>query len=234
MRSKFSKGFLHIFLGMILGFLSITPCVYADNDITSADSTNHFTQANSWSFQFAISYRFWLTNFNGTMLSVKKQTSKRSALRLAFSIYTNQKSEEFDASGNAIKIDDRDKNDFSLNIKCQYLIYYNPQSPVKFYFGLGPDLGFHYHEELRIDPESQEFLSSSDYRHAWILGLIANWGVEWFFTKSASLFAEYGATIEYTNYINQSIDWGYTNYWYQENQISLYALPVRFGISVYF
>ena len=177
---------------------------------------------DKWTLQFGISDNLTLSNFNGATLSVKRQFSDKSALRLGFKGKYNEV--RYDKS-NYYKY-----QYFLFTADLIYMYYINPFDIIKIYGYAGA--GFS-REHIYDNGYSYDgFKNTSEYSFGPSLGA----GVEYFVFNSMSVFAEYnfdfrfGKKDFYENGIISS-----ANPIYKTLNINEFTYDnVKFGLSVYF
>jgi hypothetical protein len=208
----------------------------AEDSESVPEYSNHSILKGSWSFQFAITDEFSLSSFKGSMVSAKKHLSEHSAMRFGISINAINQNHQYSYPSIYVLRSDRDYNSLGIKIALQYLYYKHSQSRVKPFIGIGPTISFIYDEYLTRDSENPMRIWQSYYKHTLIAGIQANWGIEWFISKSISLTAEYGAVIEFTNHFAESEGYSYfaAPEEYAIDKLSFHATPVNLGLSVYF
>jgi hypothetical protein len=215
----------------------------AQNDSTTINNPNDVLLKNA--LQFQISSNFTLRSFQGSVISYKRNFSKRSALRFGLSLSTTFRSDErtdYFSPLDSIQ-SSRDVNDdlFSMIVRCQYV----RQSPKKLnttiFYGAGPLIGYEYN---RTKSDQNNYNSESIYNNevnTWRVGISFVLGAEWFIRKNMSLLAEYGLDALYEWRNDDSTARQHTssgeNKSVSERKSKIYhigASSVKFGLSVYF
>lgn len=210
-------------------------------EITKKNETvKNSLEKGKWALQFTIDQNFTLSNFEGSIASIKKQFSPNRALRLGLSLdfgHTNGEQNvrtfydttqpEFDKYTN-----------FSAFIYPTYLFYVNPASEVNVYFGTGFTLGGRYNWR-----ETEQNLEEGGVYYSWRRtysyggGLTGTVGVEFFPMKSFSIIAEYFVSLQYSHDIEKSVYDVPGTYRVRESsydQVEFFGKRVNFGLSVYF
>jgi hypothetical protein len=197
-----------------------------------------------WALQFQIEDDFSLRSFQGTNLSLKKQTSDRSAYRLGISVNFNFG----DGSNEGIQNDsisakhDTDQIGHSFQFALQKIIYPNPTADINLFYGFGPAFGYSYSRS-----ESNDSYSSGSSRYSkssntgWSAGGSVVMGVEWFASKDFSLTGEYSNSFSYSKSVGesetiyrQSGSVNQSKYKNDSEGFKISNTVVRLGLSVYF
>ncbi len=211
----------------------------------------------TWALQFQISDNFRsFSGLQGFGVSVKHHFSRTNALR--FGIGGSLSTSDFDDDARSFQADTvRQKriggsegDAQSVDFAAQYVIYVAPQADVTFFFGSGPLVRFSHSKYDEVDGFSygtttgtRSYLTDED---RWTIGLAALSGAEWFATKSISLHAEYGLSLEYqsANRVSEGIENSYDPYYgartysYEAessgHSVRFNLATVKLGLSVYF
>lgn len=208
---------------------------------------------SSSALQFQIGSNFTLSSFQGSTISYKYHLSRTSALRggLSLDLSSGDREDGTDNFANdtiySISNGNTDSKSFRIQIRMQYIYYFNPGSKFLLYTGAGPLFGYektnYKNETITNVPGFAPAMSIADQKrsssYAGISGLL---GVEWFASSGISLSAEYGLDIRYI--------WDKENQEQKRSQISypnyrtvssskltgwqIYGNSVKFGLSVYF
>src|SRR5699024_10398661 len=119
------------------------------------------------------------------------------------------------------------QNDSNLNVylaaSYTWMNYINPENDIKFYYGYGPGINVGYAHTESGDTMIED-VTTTQYGIA-ALGYA---GVEWFFHKSMSIHAEYGASLRFKMRKIDGI---------QETEDKIFRFGgdgVKLGISAYF
>ena len=222
-------------------------------DVQNEDSVS--LHKKRWALQFQVGNNFTLNSFQGSIISLKKTLSEKSALRIGVSFGTgvsanNQTMTRVPPDSNQDKRN-YDNTIFDFNILSQYIKYLPLEDHVAGYYGIGPIVGYSFNK----NKTKYEYLSAyNSYTSSgtittttktWNIGANAVFGVEWFVRKNMSMSAEYAASLiyskskwvqkdEYSYSDNYSM--GSNGYKTQGDShgINLRANRVLFGLSVYF
>jgi hypothetical protein len=231
------KKFLFCLIAVALIALAVSPVSAKENSL----------KKGAWAIQFEIDDDFQPRSFKGSMLSIKKHYSRKSAWRLGVSMMINvddlSRTNQSVSMGRTRKSADQiDSDDFSLDLTFQYLYYPSPRKQMNVFFGIGPHIGYLFSRDDRIDYDIMydtliiygESRNLYEYKSdKFVFGAAASMGVEWFFMKSASLMAEYGANLdfEFSSYDRKSET---TDLDENHDRFRLFSTGVKFGLSVYF
>ncbi len=175
----------------VLGGLLTHPeaCVAQDEALNSLYD-------GAWAVQFRISENFTLSTFSGSIISIKRHYSERSALRAGLSLSLAALDAQSDRELTDTTItSNHDSNAYSVRLELQYMRYTNPQGRLSPYWGVGPLVGYG-------DSSSKDSFGGDTFKRdsrAWELGLIGSLGVEWFPARYIGLHAEYGLSFTYNN-----------------------------------
>lgn len=205
------------------------------------ESVKNSLEKGKWALQFTIDQNFTLSNFEGSIASVKKQLSPNRALRLGLSLeFFHNKSEQRENTRTDTTHPDNGKHtDFSVFIYPTYLFYVNPQEMINLYFGAGITLGGRYHwtenKQDLIIGYNYYYNYSRSYSYGG--GLTGAVGVEFFPLKNFSIIAEYFASFQYSHSIEKNIrdypgDFRQTES--NSDSFEFFGKRVNFGLSVYF
>jgi hypothetical protein len=234
-----------VFIIVILAILIITQ----QNSYARQFHKKGHDDCGRWALQFGIARDIQLSDFQGTMISLKYNLTRKSALRLGLAV-------DFEASDFEDSQDntgysyfdthyiDGDINDRRLELNLQYIYSAGTVSRLKFFLGSGPVIMYSDYEKEGSGRVTKDDSSAASYylnkEETWALGIAAIVGVEWFAYKGISLTAEYGSTFEYrylqaesteNNYYyfgrTESTDTEETGYYFDRSR-------VRFGLSLYF
>lgn len=191
-----------------------------------------------WAFQFRIANNFNLASFEGTAVSLKYQSTERSAWRVGVeSRLDDLQSDRANTIADTLfSRDSLDRTGYDFGIDLQYLRYARPEAPVLFFFGGGPSYRT---QGTTSEIESSQTGSATERRKSenseWAIGATMLAGVEWFATSQISLHAEYGLEFMYESTHDE------TSYEVPDRRgtedsdgFSLGPRAVLFGLSVYF
>lgn len=248
-RNYFSN-FQYLFLLLIVPMI-ISPRLFAQNSGERKEIAAPRMKNGTWALQFQISQNFTLSDFQGSVLSLKKHLSAKTAIRLGIGIdiQTSDENNEFrrflaDTLSVSSNTDDN-KDTHSINLATQFLYYPSSNNRIKPYWGAGPFIQYgHFKRDKngQNDLTMDRFVENRD-RSDWEFGVSTLIGVEWFVTSKISLLAEYGIsfahfaidTREVTRQIPNDPALAELRTENQNNSdgFIIRALPVRFGLSVY-
>jgi hypothetical protein len=209
--------------GMIVSF-ALGGWLANPENCASQESSANALEGGSWAFQFRISENFTLSDFSGTVISLKRHHSARSAFRVGFSTWITNYSSETESPGGPSP--ERDEDRLILDVDLQYLRYSNTDGRLSPFWGVGPLIRFASHSDKHNSG------SGIDSRQ-WTFGVLGSLGVEWFPVRFIGFHAEYGLSITYSTSrtemgdlsspeIRTSNVWGFV------------GREVLFGLSVYF
>ncbi|MBD3219393.1 MAG: hypothetical protein GF310_14060 [candidate division Zixibacteria bacterium] len=191
----------------------------------------------SWSFQLAISDRFTLSPYSGSMISATYHKSKKTALRFGLTFDFEKETNSWKRSKEEININSgikTERNLYGIRFIILYIINSDLKKNVRPYLGFGPQIGFFYHESIynRYIPSSDKKLLK-DWQI--LIGCRANLGVEYYFNENISLIAEYGGSIKlWGRDIEEDNNYPIRPQSSAEVRLGIEPLPVNFGISVHF
>jgi hypothetical protein len=210
--------------GLIVSFL-LGGWLANPETCASQETRNNPLEGGSWAFQFGIGENFTLSDFSGTVISLKRHHSARSAFRAGLSTHYSSYARETDDPGSDPP-SERDEDRLIFELDLQYLRYSNTNGGLSPFWGVGPLIGFASH--------SDKYSSGSgvDSRQ-WSFGVLGSLGVEWFPVRFIGFHAEYGLSITYGTSRTETGDpsspeirtsdvWGFG------------GRGVLFGLSVYF
>ncbi len=164
-----------LIIPVVLGGLLAHPTTSA-----AQDGTSNPLRDGSWAIQFRITDNFSLSTFSGSVISVKRHYSARSALRAGLSLSLSAGSLESERAFQDTTITARGDSDaYSFRVELQYLGYTSPSRKVSPYWGVGPLVGYAYSYSRGSSPGSDLIQE----RREWTLGLIGSLGAEWFPTS---------------------------------------------------
>lgn len=185
-----------------------------------------------WALQFGIASDVTLTSFEGTALSIKRNFSEGSALRIGFSI--SGYSGASDVTHSFIETENAENNytDINLGVALHLIRYLQANSRVKCFYGIGPRFEYSHNNEEIESSDNESELSSV------IIGMSAVLGGEWFVAKNLSISAEYGATIAY-QHNKETRTTGVSSpdplvYEIDSDGFTMFPNDIKFGVSLYF
>lgn len=187
-----------------------------------------------WALQFQITNNFTLDDFQGSIISIKRHTSDRSAWRAGLSLDFDSSSVErsVQPDGAPAFTDADDGSNQGARLDLQYLRYTRAGSPVRFLFGGGPFAGIsHSSTESYRDGVTYR----KDERDRWDAGVSGVLGAEWFVGAGLSLHAEYGFEFGYTQQERRSeVPTTGEMQKIETDRVAFSARGVLFGVSAYF
>lgn len=175
----------------ITAALLIVVCCLVDH-VSAQDTPAPGTQTKTprWALQFSIEDNFQLAAFSGATLSLKRQSSPSRAWRLGITTRFESRNTETGAS--------HSENDMiNVNVALPYyrLYYFKADGVIRPYWGVGiRPAWLHRTSESRQNGQ----LINKQVLNDLGVGLTGAVGVEWYFTESLSLLAEYGSLLAYT------------------------------------
>jgi hypothetical protein len=230
MKQRFVLNTLVVLLAVV--------CLAAGNAMAQTEYLKGGTKA----LQFQIQRDFMLSSFDGSTISLKKQSSSDRAWRVGLTVdasgYSNDQSNE-STSGTTSSLDE-DVNTQNFRLSLQKVFYTHAANRAFAYFGLGPVGSFSRSKRDRTLTSPVGSISENeDLTRNWSVGLGGSIGVEWFAARNISLLAEYNnsATIAWRKQKSESRDLNSGVTSTQEADRTTYSLNddgVRFGLAVYF
>lgn len=205
----------------------------------SKDERDNSLKEGKWALQFAIDQNFSLANFDGSIISLKKQLSEKRALRLGLSLsFENGNGSSNRISGfDTIPSTDFKLTGYSVYASPTYIFYVNPREAVNLYIGTGVIFGgsYYWNEAKQDLPEGYNYRYERSYAYGG--GITGLAGAEFFPIRNLSIFAEYFASFQYTHYSGRTIydlPGQYTINDFKTNSFKFYGQQVNFGLAVYF
>jgi hypothetical protein len=218
---------LVVFVVLVLSVLS------SSLGYSQEQKNNNSLEAGAWSLQFKITDNFSLSTFTGSLVSLKRHFSPRSALRVGIGLSALQTDSEGEFSDPDTVFTDVGESSFTgVQVDLQYVRYTNPESRGSLFWGIGPT--FQYSKSDAMIDYGGDTVDSR--RRRWSIGIIASLGVEWFPTKVIGIHAEYGLQGLYSSMTDDSERTNSTEssrhrdstFWTVSGQ------SVLLGLSVYF
>ena len=170
-----------------------------------------------WALSFGIRENFTLGSFDGQGISLRRQLSENSGMRL---------SEYFWISG-----DNTDSYRALNRISLLYIRIIHPNQKIRFFWGVGPS----YEYDYRINTSSSKHVE--DINKLWSIGLRGVFGVEYFIIDQISIHAEYLSIAQYSRHTN-ILNWADAGMEDTESSHGYFKMGigegVLFGVSVYF
>lgn len=160
------------------------------------ESPDFGPEGGDWALQFQITEDFTLSDFQGSIVSVKYHSSDRSAWRAGLGLEFDSNTDERERTTGGVPgaLLSSEFSRQTVRLDLQYLRYANPVAKIQFLFGGGPFGAFdHRATESFVDGMSQGRQESD----RWEAGLSGLLGVEWFVASRLSLHAEYGLEFVY-------------------------------------
>ena len=190
-----------------------------------ADTTSSLAEGN-YALQFQISEHFNIGSFRGSALSYKRHYADSKAHRIGLSFSNHNRWDRFDRDNSFDGSNQNEESAWSVSLGASYtwMRYTNPDEDVKFYYGYGPGINFSSYTRDQ---------NGSSYRLSVGASGIAYAGVEWFFQRSMSLHAEYGASLRISRRRTKVTNENNRRHTH-DTLISLGGNGVQFGISAYF
>jgi hypothetical protein len=223
-------------LAAVIFFLNFSNVFSQDDSKWERDNS---LKEGKWALQFAIDQNFSLTNFEGSIISIKKQFSEKRAIRLGLSLsFENNNGTSSHISGfDTIPDTDFKLTGYSVYATPTLMFYLNPRDAVNLYTGAGIILGgsYYWNEAMQNLPDGYNYRYERSYSYGGgITGLL---GVEFFPIKNLSILAEYFASFQYNHYSGHTIydvPGEYSVHNSKNNQFDFNGQQVNFGLSVYF
>lgn len=179
----------------------------------------------AWALQFKVDSDAILSEFGGSV-AIKRHISAQSAFRVGFDY--------------GLSTADRDREDLhydndigTIGMFIDYLRYADVASPVHFFWGVGP-FGSFYRNKTSLPSGTPPY---ETINKSWDVGISGRIGVEWFFTRTLSLHAEYFGTAYYesrTSEFTSTVEGVPNTTKASDDQWALSRGPVVFGLSAYF
>ncbi len=226
-----------VFFTLFIFATSVKPAVKADGEEQALAPPPQ--QAGKWALQFGITSNFTLGSLDGSMISIKRQYSKRAAIRLGLDI----KSSVSNSTSEQVRMDTtqseqaEERREHSIYLNSYYMHYSKRNVNMIPYIGLGPKFSY---SNTSTTTEVKPFSTDRNIRNRnqWSIGLAGVMGVEWVLTGSIGLIAEYHISAYYDHMLQEDLrkDNSITTAGNIRN-IDTYQFqsgPIRFGVSVYF
>ncbi len=220
---------------MIYRFLSVRPvralialCISAliACPPAYAQSDNEPDTDDRWALQFQVTDNFTLGDFQGGLISVKKQYSARRAFRIGINLNASvsRTTTERDMGSKT----ERDRNNQTIGINAQWMRYPIHESRLRAYWGVGPTIDFN---RRAVSRETNDEPGDANESNGLVLrgGALGTLGAEWFVRPRLSLSAEYRAGLTYfyaRSDQGSDVD--------TQHQVSLGSRGVLVGVSFYF
>lgn len=186
-----------------------------------AQSPDDVAISDRWALQFQVNNNFTLGEFQGGLISAKKQYDARRAFR--FGIGLNATFDQRTDEGNG-GTQEQDQSFQRVTANAQWVRYPVDEGRVRAYWGVGPTL------QLQRNVDDQSGTDQTQWRLGG--GAVGVLGAEWFVHSHISVSAEYRAGVEYTwqrvetsNGVNRETT---------DSQFRIGGRGVLVGVSVYF
>ncbi len=229
-----------VFLFLIITKHAISQEVPEAEITKKNEAVKNSLEKGKWALQFTIDQNFTLSNFEGSIASIKKQFSPNRALRLGLSIDFGHANGEQNKRTlfDTVQPEFDKSTSFSAFIYPTYLFYVNPSSEVNVYFGTGITAGGRYdwrESEQNLDEGGVYYTWRRSYTYGG--GVTGTVGVEFFPMKSFSIIAEYFVSLQYSHMVEKSVYDVPHQYEVREanyDMVEFFGKRVNFGLSVYF
>ena len=184
----------------------------------------------AWALQFRVDSDAILSEFGGS-IAMKRHVSAQSAFRVGFDFgLSSGEASTTPPSGNG---QENDRDAEMVGMFVDYLRYTDVESPIHFFWGTGPFGSFSRSKNSsRVASSETESVTK-----VWSAGISGRVGVEWFFTRTLSLHAEYFGTAYYQSRTSESTTANGLGSLTSKVADDVWALsrgPVVFGLSAYF
>ncbi len=224
-----STRFSVILAVSLLGCITLAPRAQADDG-----DPQHSLEAGRTALTFGLSSSSErLVSFDGSLITFKKQFSRRTALRLGLGLNVDLSDSDGDSRSEMTRIADdtvttwdedfqqRDNDAVGVDLDVVLIHYSGDDRPIHLYYGAGPMISYAYSRQQNRDEdvlEDYERVRVADSeRTTWRLGVRCVLGVEWFAARWFSLHAEYRVR---GNYYHSKLD-------LEQWQISEYTEPTE-------
>lgn len=176
---------------LIVFFLAVILNVAETYSQDTQDEDTTAFHKNRWALQFQIGRDFTLNSFQGSIISLKKTMSQKSALRVGVSFGTEIRDDENEFSH--VPPDTvhgertYDYSGFNFNVLSQYIKYLPIEDNIAAYYGVGPTFGYSFtknkYKDSNTNGSNTAFSSGTTTTNTWNVGANALFGVEWFVRK---------------------------------------------------
>ena len=211
------------------------------------DSTPNSLLKSKLAFQYDAGYNFANRSVIPVVFSLKYHFSDKRALRLSVGMNLNEHGfGHGHPEGRPLNdtvhfnshFDGHNGNIENLNISLNYMLYPAPKKVINLFFGLGPRFGIgetHFKGAENFEPDSSKGRNST----SWSIALAGVVGLEWFATRSFSIFTEYDVAAGYQKRNYWDADYNpaagtYTLTEVKSSEFRLTDLSARLGLSIYF
>ena len=208
----------------LLGCLILAPRAHADDG-----DPKHSLEAGRTALTFGLSSSSErLVSFDGSLITFKKQFSRRTALRLGLDLNVDLSDSDSDSRTEMTSIDDdtvtnwdedlqhRDNDAMGVDLDAVLIHYSGGDRPVHLYYGAGPMVSYAYSRQQNHDEDLLEDLErvrvADSERTTWRLGVRCVLGIEWFAAHWFSLHAEYRVRGNYYHSKSDMETWQISEY----------------------
>ena len=220
---------MHTRYRFALTVLVLCPLLVAPVAASADEADRNSLKSEALALQFRINENFTVGSFKGTLISVKRHMSDKSAFRAGITFDLQSSDSEVMTFGSVVPRKES-REMYLTRIDLQYLRYPSPASAVNLFLGTGPFFSYGRSEIHRIEPNDSKQISMS-----WSLGLGGVVGAEWFPFRSLGVHAEYGLSLAYGSVTNTTEVLGGTPFLTESTDSWTFSgESVLFGLSVYF
>ncbi len=226
------------FLAGVLSFSSVS----AQTPDSIKSGRPNSLKPGAWALQFQITENFTLRDFQGFLISAKRHSSAKRAIRFGLGISGNVSDVDFTSTilqNDSVIAQDGEHFDFKngrFEVVAQFISYPSPNDEVNFFVGAGPLIRLAYSEFSSPRDSSIEKTNESSGG----FGASGVFGVEWFVTRRISFLAEYGVSFLYAKLVREVTQkelFGSREEFSEISEISstrFEPLAVKFGLTLYF
>jgi len=147
-----------------------------------------------WALLFQVKNNFSLAAFQAGMLSVQRDLCGCAAMRFGAGVYGTSR----DATGDGTTTDET-----RVSFTTTYLRYVSGEQDVRFFLGVGPEVGFDRVSALEsrsVEGDTAIFYYERESEeHSWYVGCGMLVGAEWRLTPHISVTGEYSTSATYTS-----------------------------------
>lgn len=194
--------FRRAWLGALASLLLLSTCFTANSSASEEREYPPAADAHGagrWSMQFQVEDNFQLGSFEGTGLSVTKNTSPTGAWRLGLSYGGSLRKFNIENSV-TFSSDETRKQDFaSIDLNLLRLKRVHPGRRIGMVLGFGPSVSLsrEHESDVRIE-DSTTVITNNFRRNLTSFDLVGQVGAEVFVARSVSLHAHYEAFVGYS------------------------------------
>lgn len=203
-------------------------------------------RAGASALEFAVGPNFTLSSFSGGTLSYRRHVSESAAWRIGMTLNARSGDSDRDLrSPDTLSspplTQEREFGTLGVAVTAQRLWFAGGSSPVHVYVGLGPSAGVFrddsdLHGETRLtDTTVVETIHAE--RRDWFVGVAGVLGVEWFMTRSLSLVADYGASVDWQSFSRSTTRTGGASTQQDDEDGHVFGISsngVHFGVAAWF